>query len=81
MNGPSDLRLAGPLVAVAVLVIVAAQLRNHLAAEPFAQVEHVCGLCGADWTPVASLLIIAALVAIAAHTVSFVKPQEVDDDE
>jgi predicted anti-sigma-YlaC factor YlaD len=39
-------------------------LRWQAAAAPFDRVDHVCGLCGADWTPAAGLLIIGALVAV-----------------
>ena len=67
-------------VGVAVLAVVAAEVRDHVAAVD-GPVDY-CGLCHVNWTPIASLLIIAALVAIAAHTVSFVKwPPEGEDDE
>jgi hypothetical protein len=49
-------------VGVAVLAVVAAELRDRVAAVdgPVAY----CGLCHVDWTPVATLLIIAALVGV-----------------
>jgi len=70
----------GLIVGVIVLAMVVDEARSQVAAVG-APVEY-CGLCHVDWTPVASLLIIAALVAIAAHTVSFVKwpPEEERDD-
>jgi hypothetical protein len=70
----------GVIVGVIVLAVVVDEAREQVAAVD-GPVKY-CGLCGADWTPVASLLIIAALVAIAAHTVSFVKwPPEEERDE
>jgi hypothetical protein len=76
--GPSDLRLALPLVVVAVLAVVIAEVREEVGAveEPVAY----CGLCHVDWRPAAALLIIGGLVAIAAHTVPFYKPPEENGD-
>jgi hypothetical protein len=54
------------LIAGTIVMLIGAEVRDQLAAAPFDQVEHVCGLCGADWTPAASLLIIGALVAVVS---------------
>ena len=76
--GPTPRWPSALFVGVAVLAVVAAELRDHVAAVD-GPVDY-CGLCHVE--PVASLLIIAALVAIAAHTVSFVKwPPEEERDE
>lgn len=56
-----------PVVTVTIgliVILIVNDIRERVGAAPFEQVEHVCGLCGADWTPVASLLIIAALVLV-----------------
>jgi len=80
--GPTPRWPSAILIGGAIMMLIGAEVRDRIAAAPFAQVEYVCGLCGADWTPAASLLIIGALVAIAAHTVSFVKwPPEEERDE
>lgn len=62
--GPTPRWLPAILIGSAILMVIGAELREQLAAAPFDQVDHVCGLCGSDWTPAATLLIIAALVGV-----------------
>jgi hypothetical protein len=77
--GPTPTWPVVTLVAVAVLAVVAAELRDAVTAVdgPVAY----CGLCHVEWRPAVALLIIGGLVAIAARTVSFYKPPEEGGDE
>jgi hypothetical protein len=60
--GPTPTWLPVTLIGGTILLLVAAELRDRVGAVdgPVAY----CGLCHVDWTPVASLLIIAALVGV-----------------
>lgn len=66
---PTPIWLPVTLTVLLVLAVVAAELRDAVAAVdgPVA----FCGLCDVDWRPTAMLLIIGVLVAIGARTVSF----------
>jgi hypothetical protein len=50
------------LIAGTILLLVAAEVRDHVGAVD-GPVDY-CGLCHVDWAPVATLLVIAALVGV-----------------
>lgn len=47
------------VVVVLIAILIVTDIRQHVGAADFSQVEHVCGLCGTGWPPSAQLLVIA----------------------
>jgi len=62
--GPTPTWLPVTLIAGTILLLVAAEVRDQVAAVDGP--VSFCGLCGVDWRPAAALLSIGALVALAS---------------
>lgn len=64
--GPTPTWLPMTLIGGAIVILVGAEVRDRVAAAPFDEVEHICGLCHVDWRLVGIVIILG--VSLSALT-------------